>query len=333
MLPPRSRTAALFWHGATRDAIVPCERATVLQPDNPARVQQSRRRVPVYRRFRQGGRRILPLSRYRADAPAIRIPGVVHYNGTVQRRGGDVPQGDGACPGDHLHGQISPMRSSSATIRPRPGGVCRAPSSMRKELADQPQTCRQPGTGSYYASRLETRRPSPKGIEDALAEGGSDAEVYLYVGLAALGFGDEASAVRHVRHARDLGYPDVFLSPRRSLARSGRCCDYGEMNMSTHGEHGSDDLNLEVTVRDGKTMTRHRIGKCGTRTFRNLADQPLMIATSSGQPPFRESGCDAPVSALPSPPAQLSPYASPMSTRPKNSSIRRVSAMRSLRIR
>ena len=68
--------------------------------------------------------------------------------------------------------------------------------------------------------------------------------------------------------------------------------------MSTQGEHGSDDLNLEVTVRDGKTMTRHRIGKCGTLTFRNLADEPLMIATSSGQPPFRESGCDAPVSAF-----------------------------------
>ncbi len=68
--------------------------------------------------------------------------------------------------------------------------------------------------------------------------------------------------------------------------------------MPINGDPVPGDLTLEVTVQDRKTMTQHRIGKCGTLTFRNLADQPLVITSSSAQPPFRESGCDAAVSTF-----------------------------------
>jgi hypothetical protein len=48
-------------------------------------------------------------------------------------------------------------------------------------------------------------------MEAALAEGDKINEVHYYVALAELGLGNQADAVSHVRRARELGYPEVFL--------------------------------------------------------------------------------------------------------------------------
>ena len=49
-------------------------------------------------------------------------------------------------------------------------------------------------------------------MEAALAEGDNTNEVHYYVALAELGLGNRAGAVSHAQRARELGYPEVFLT-------------------------------------------------------------------------------------------------------------------------
>jgi serine/threonine-protein kinase len=85
------------------------------------------------------------------------------------------------------------------------------------ELAVNPKHAVNLAQTAYYASRLRRMNRARECIASALAEGNNDNEVQFYVGLAELGLGDEASAVAHVRRARELGYPDVFLDSAPEL--------------------------------------------------------------------------------------------------------------------
>lgn len=64
--------------------------------------------------------------------------------------------------------------------------------------------------------------------------------------------------------------------------------------MSMSGEPRKANLKLSVTVRDGKTMTQHRMGAEGTLSIRNESDEPLVITCVSGGEPFLEEGCSGP---------------------------------------
>ena len=60
----------------------------------------------------------------------------------------------------------------------------------------------------------------------------------------------------------------------------------------------SPDLTIEVAVRDGKTMTRRSMRLSGTLAFVNSADEPLVITSTSGEPPFVEEGCSKPAARI-----------------------------------
>ncbi len=63
--------------------------------------------------------------------------------------------------------------------------------------------------------------------------------------------------------------------------------------MTTPGPAGS-NLIIDVTVLNGKTMTRHHIGERGILTFHNDSEQSLVITCTSGQSPFLDGGCGNP---------------------------------------
>jgi class 3 adenylate cyclase/TolB-like protein/Tfp pilus assembly protein PilF len=85
------------------------------------------------------------------------------------------------------------------------------------ELAVNPTKAINQAQAAYYSSRLRNRDRARQAIRGALADGDDDNEVHYYVGLAHLGLGDETSAIRHVRRARELGYPEVFLKSAPEL--------------------------------------------------------------------------------------------------------------------
>ncbi|MGH8244264.1 MAG: tetratricopeptide repeat protein [Steroidobacteraceae bacterium] len=87
-----------------------------------------------------------------------------------------------------------------------------------KELAVNPKQAYNQALSAYYSARLGNKEQARRRVESALSAAGNGNEAYLYVGLAELVLGDEASAARHVRRARELGYPEVFLKSAPELA-------------------------------------------------------------------------------------------------------------------
>lgn len=60
--------------------------------------------------------------------------------------------------------------------------------------------------------------------------------------------------------------------------------------MMTPGPAGY-NYTIDVTVRDGKTMTRHHVGERSIITFHNDSNQALVVTCTSGQAPFLDGGC------------------------------------------
>jgi hypothetical protein len=67
--------------------------------------------------------------------------------------------------------------------------------------------------------------------------------------------------------------------------------------MTTPGAPGI-NLALDLTVRDGKTMTRHHAGERSILTFHNDSEEPLVITCTSDQTPFLDGGCGNPVASF-----------------------------------
>jgi hypothetical protein len=63
--------------------------------------------------------------------------------------------------------------------------------------------------------------------------------------------------------------------------------------MTTPGPAGI-NLIIDLTVRNGKTMTRHHVGERSILTFHNDSDQTLVITCTSNQSPFLDGGCGNP---------------------------------------
>ena len=72
--------------------------------------------------------------------------------------------------------------------------------------------------------------------------------------------------------------------------------------MSMTGDPKDADLTLAVTVRDGKTMTQHRMGAEGTLSFRNDSGEPLVVTCMTDDEPFLEEGCSGAVAEFTVPP-------------------------------
>jgi len=67
--------------------------------------------------------------------------------------------------------------------------------------------------------------------------------------------------------------------------------------MTTPGTPGI-NLTFDMTVLNGKTMTRHHASERSILTFHNDSEQPLVIICTSGQEPFLDGGCGDPVATF-----------------------------------
>ena len=85
------------------------------------------------------------------------------------------------------------------------------------ELAVNPRHAINQAQTAYYSTRIRHGDRARQCIEMALADGDNDSEVHYYVGLAELGLGDKERAAFHVRRARELGWPEVFLKSAPEL--------------------------------------------------------------------------------------------------------------------
>ncbi len=86
------------------------------------------------------------------------------------------------------------------------------------ELAVNPKEAINQALAAYYSTRLRygdraravhQKAPSPKGP--------TTTKCTTTWALAELGLGNEASAIEHVRRARELGYPEAFLKSAPEL--------------------------------------------------------------------------------------------------------------------
>ena len=115
-------------------------------------------------------------------------------------------------PGDHrLWGNLA----DALLFDGRPDDARQAYASAMRlvegELAINPKHAVNQAQAAYYSTRLSDGDRARQHMEAALAEGGNTNEVHYYVALAELGLGNQADAVSHVKRARELGYPEVFL--------------------------------------------------------------------------------------------------------------------------
>ncbi len=209
----------LFRQGRARDAIAPWQRAAVLEPDNPSAFNNLGVAYLYAGDFKKAADAFSNSLAIEPTRSGYSNTGTgLYYNGKFSEAAEMFRKATELAPADHrpwgnladaLHFGGHPAEARKAYDR--------ALSLAERELAINPKHAVNQAQAAYYASRLGNRNRARQCIDNALAEGGSDNEAFLYVGLAELGLGDEASAVRHVRRARDLGYPEVFLKSAPEL--------------------------------------------------------------------------------------------------------------------
>ena len=203
----------LFYHGRIRDAIEPWQRAAILEPDNPSAFNNL---GAAYMYAGEFGKAAEALTRSLAIEPT---PTGYSNTGTAlyyHRQFGEAADmfrmATKLAPSDHrLWGNLA----DALLFGGRPADAERTYSHAldlaEAELAVNPKLAINQAQTAYYSSRLRHGDRARQCIENALADGDTGSEVHLYVGLAELGLGNKAEALRHVRLARDLGYPEVFL--------------------------------------------------------------------------------------------------------------------------
>ncbi|HKX99091.1 MAG TPA: tetratricopeptide repeat protein [Steroidobacteraceae bacterium] len=209
----------LFSHGRPAEAVVPYERATVLQPDNPNAFNNL---GAAYLYLGDFDKAAIAFSRSLALEPrraSFSNTGIVeYYRGRYRDAAELFSKAAELAPADHrlwgnladallFDGRPAEAREAYATAMQRVEG----------ELSINPKHAVNQAQAAYYASRLGDGDRARQCMEAALAEGDKINEVHYYVALAELGLGNHPEAVSHVKRARELGYPEVFLKSAPEL--------------------------------------------------------------------------------------------------------------------
>jgi class 3 adenylate cyclase/TolB-like protein/Tfp pilus assembly protein PilF len=203
----------LFSHGRPAEAVVPYERATVLQPGNPNAFNNLGAAYLYLGDFDKAAAafsRSLALEPRRASYSNTGI--VQYYRGRYREAAELFARATELAPADHrlwgnladallFDGQPAEAREAYATAMQRVEG----------ELSINPRHAVNQAQAAYYATRLGDGDRARQCMEAALAEGDNVNEVHYYVALAKLGLGNRDEAVSHVKRARELGFPEVFL--------------------------------------------------------------------------------------------------------------------------
>ncbi|HEU4517270.1 MAG TPA: tetratricopeptide repeat protein [Steroidobacteraceae bacterium] len=203
----------LYTHGRPAEAIVPYERVTILQPDNPNAFNNlgaAYLNLGDFDRAATAFSQSLSLEPRRASYSNT---GIVEYHRGRYREAAELfAKAAELAPSDHrlwgnladallFDGRPAEAREAYATAMQRVEG----------ELSINPKHAVNQAQAAYYATRLGDGDRARQCMDAALAEGDKINEVHYYVALAELGLGNQADAVSHVKRARELGYPEVFL--------------------------------------------------------------------------------------------------------------------------
>lgn len=209
----------LLRQGRPRDAIVPFEHATLLEPDNAGAYNNLGAACLYAGEF---DRAAAAFSRSLALEPRpstySNVGTGLYYRGRLKEAAAMFRQATELAPADHrVWGNLADALFFDGRQAEAAAAFARAFELAEGELAVNPKSAINQAQTAYYAARLRNGDRARQCIVDALAAGNDDSEVHYYVGLAELGLGDEAAAVQHVRRARELGYPDVFLKSAPEL--------------------------------------------------------------------------------------------------------------------
>jgi adenylate cyclase len=203
----------LFRQGRARDAIEPWRRATVLEPDNTSALNNLGAAYLYAGDFEQAAdafSRSLAIEPTRSGYSNAGTG--LYYHGRFREAAEMFRKATELAPSDHRPwGNLADALQFGGRPADAERAYARALELAEAELAINPRLAINQAQTAYYSTRLRRGDRARQCIENALAEGDDDNEVHYYVGLAELGLGDEAGALKHVRRARALGYPEVFL--------------------------------------------------------------------------------------------------------------------------
>ena len=210
----------LLRQGRAREAISPYRRATLLEPDSASAFNNLGIAYLYAGNFDEATG---AFSRSQAIEPRhssySNMGTGYYYRGRFEDAARMFRKATELSPGDHrLWGNLADALFFGGRPAESRAAYARALTLADSELAVNPKQAYNQALTAYYSARLGKADEARRRIESALGEGGDGNETQLYLGLAELVLGDEASAVRHVRRARELGYPDVFLKSAPELA-------------------------------------------------------------------------------------------------------------------
>jgi len=205
--------------GRPHDAIAPFRHVTDLEPDHSGAFNNlgvAHLNAGDFEKAPEAFSRSLAIEPRRSSFSNTGVG--YYYSGRYDDAAGMFRKAIELAPSDHrLWGNLADALLYGGHPADAEEAYARARALVEAELAVNPKKAINQAQAAYYSSRLRIGDRARQCIESALAEGDNDNEVHYYVGLAELGLGKEANAIRHVRRARELGYPEVFLKSAPEL--------------------------------------------------------------------------------------------------------------------
>ena len=208
--------------GRPRDAIAPFQRATVLEPDNPGGFNNLGAAYLYAGDFDQAAEAFARSLAIEPRRTSYSNTGTgYYYQWPVSTKRREMfRKATELAPSDHrLWGNLADALLFGGRRGRSRRGLRRAPSSSRRaELAVNPRHADQPGAGGVLFHPAPERGPGPTVHRERPGRRGQRQRSALLRGTGpSSGLGDEAGAIRHVRRARELGYPEVFLKSAPEL--------------------------------------------------------------------------------------------------------------------
>jgi adenylate cyclase len=209
----------LFRQGRAREAISPWQRATVLEPDNPSAFNNLGVAYLYAGDFEQAAQAFSRSLAIEPTRSGYSNSGMgLYYHGQFDQAAEMFRKATELTPSDHRPwGNLADALLFSGQPAKAERAYARALKLAEAELAINPKLAINQAQTAYYSTRLRREDRARQCIEKALADGDNDSDVHYYVGLAELGLGEEDRAAFHVRRARELGYPEVFLKSAPEL--------------------------------------------------------------------------------------------------------------------
>ena len=211
----------LFEQGRIRDAIAPWQRAALLEPDNPAAFNNLGAAYLYTGDFEEAAEAFARSLAIEPTRSGYSNTGTgLYYRGRFDEAAEMFRKATELAAEDHRpQGNLADALLFGGHPREAEKAYVHALELVEAELAVNPKSAINQAQAAYYASRLGSGDRARQCIANALAEGDDDGEVHYYVGLTELGLGDEAGALKHLRRARELGYPEVFLRSAPELGK------------------------------------------------------------------------------------------------------------------